>query len=48
MKNIQEIQDKMRRPNVKIIGIDEKEVFQLKVTINIFQKSIEENLHNLK
>jgi uncharacterized coiled-coil protein SlyX len=26
-QNIQEIQDKMRRPNVQIIGVDEKEDF---------------------
>jgi hypothetical protein len=29
-QNIQEIQDTMRRPNLRIIGIDKKENFQLK------------------
>ena len=30
IQNIQEIQDTMRRPNLKIIGVDENEDFQLK------------------
>jgi hypothetical protein len=38
----------MRRPNPRIIGIDEKEDFQLKGPVNIFNKIIEENLPNLK
>jgi hypothetical protein len=42
------IQDTMRRPNVKIIGIDEKKDFQLKGLVNIFNKIIEENFPNLK
>ena len=46
-QNIQEIQDTMRRPNLQIIGIDEKEDFQLKGPANIFNKIIEEN-PNLK
>jgi hypothetical protein len=45
---IQEIQDIMRRPNLRIIGIDKKENFQLKGPINIFSKIIEENFPNLK
>jgi septal ring factor EnvC (AmiA/AmiB activator) len=45
-QNIQEIQDIMRRP--KIIDIDEKEDFQLKGPVNIFNKIIEENYPNLK
>jgi hypothetical protein len=36
----------MRRPNIKIIGIDEKEDFQLKEPVNIFIKIIEENFPN--
>jgi hypothetical protein len=32
---IQEIQDTMRRPKLRIIGIDKKEDFQLKGTVNI-------------
>jgi hypothetical protein len=47
-QNIQEIQNTMRRPNLKIIGIDEKEDFQLKGPVNIFKKGIEENFPNLK
>ena len=47
-QNIQEIQDTMRRSNLRIIGIDEKEDFQLKGPVNIFNKIIEENFPNLK
>jgi hypothetical protein len=43
-KNIQEIQDTMRRSNLRITGID----FQLKGPVNIFNKIIEENSPNLK
>jgi hypothetical protein len=46
--NIQEIQDTMRRPNLRIIGIDENEDYQLKRPVNIFNKIIEENFPNLK
>ena len=31
-QNIQEIQDTMRRPNLRIIGIDENEDFQLRAS----------------
>ena len=47
-QNIQEIQDTMRRPNLRIIGVDENEDFQLKGSANIFNKIIEENFPNLK
>jgi hypothetical protein len=47
-QNIQEIQDTIRKPNLWIIGIDEKEDFQLKGPANIFNKIIEENFPNLK
>jgi hypothetical protein len=47
-QNIQEIQDKMRRPNLLIIGVDESEDFQLKGPANIFNKIIEEYFPNLK
>jgi hypothetical protein len=47
-QNIQEIQDTMRRPNLRIIGIDDNENFQLKGPVNIFSKIIEENFPNLK
>ena len=45
-ENIQEIQDTMRRPNLRIIGVDENEDFQLKGPTNIFNKIIEENFPN--
>jgi chromosome segregation ATPase len=46
-QNTQEIQDKMRRPNLWIIGVDENEDFQLKGPANIFNKIIDENFPNL-
>ena len=42
------IQDTMRRPNLRIIGIDESEDLQLKGPANIFNKTMEENFPNLK
>jgi hypothetical protein len=45
---IQEIQDTTRRPNLRIVGIDKNEDFQLKEPVNIFNKIIEENFPNLK
>ena len=38
----------MRRPNLRIIGIEEREDFQLKGPVNIFIKIIEENFPNLE
>jgi hypothetical protein len=38
----------MRRPNRRIVGVDENEDFQLKGPANIFNKIIEENFTNLK
>ena len=38
----------MRRPNLRIIGVDENEDFQLKSPANIFNKIIEEHFPNLK
>jgi hypothetical protein len=46
-QNIQEIQDTMRRPTLRLIGIDKNEDFQLKGPVNNFTKIIEENFHNL-
>ena len=46
-QNIQEFQDTMRRPNLRLIGVDENEDFQLKGSANIFNKIIEENSPNL-
>jgi hypothetical protein len=45
---IQEIQDTMRRPDLRIIGIYENEDFPRKGPVNIFNKIIEENFPNLK
>jgi hypothetical protein len=39
-QNIQEIQDTMRRPNLKIIRDRQEEDFQLKGPVNIFNKII--------
>ena len=47
-QNIQEIQDTMRRPNLRIIGIEESGDSQLKGPENIFNKIIEENFPNLR
>jgi len=48
VQNIQEIQDSMRRSNLRIIGIEDREDSQLKGPVNIFNKIIEENFPNLK
>jgi chromosome segregation ATPase len=47
-QNIQEIQDTIRRPNLRIISIKESKDFQLKGPVNIFNKIIFENFPNLK
>ena len=47
-QNIQEICDTMKRPNLRIIGIEKGEEVQLKSTENIFNKIIKENFSNLK
>jgi uncharacterized coiled-coil protein SlyX len=41
-QNSQEIQDTMRRPNLRIKGIEESKDSQLKGPVNIFNKIIEE------
>ena len=46
-QNIQEIQDTMGRTNLRIIDVDENEDVQLKGSVNIFNKIIEENFPNL-
>jgi hypothetical protein len=38
----------VRRPNLRIIGIEENEDSQLKGLVNIINKIIEENFPNLK
>ena len=47
-QNIQEIQDTIRRPNLRVIGIDERENIQHKGPANIFYKIMEENSSKLK
>jgi hypothetical protein len=47
-QNIQEIQDPMRRPNLRIIGIYENEDCQIKGPVNIFNKIIEEKCPTLQ
>ena len=47
-QNIQEIQDTMRRPNLKIISVEDRKKYQLKGPVNIFNKIIEEKFSNLK
>jgi hypothetical protein len=38
----------MRRPNLRILGKEESEDSQLKRSVNIFNKIIQENSPNLK
>jgi hypothetical protein len=47
-QNIQEIYDTMRRQGLRKIGIEESKDSQLKGTVNIFNKIVEENFPNLK
>jgi hypothetical protein len=47
-QNIQEIQDTLRKPNLRIIGIDENEDFQLKGPVNIFTKLLKKKFPYLK
>ncbi|XP_060221820.1 S-methyl-5'-thioadenosine phosphorylase isoform X2 [Meriones unguiculatus] len=47
-KTIQEIQDNLKRQNLRIIGIEEKEDSLLQGPENIFNKTIEENFPKLK
>jgi uncharacterized coiled-coil protein SlyX len=47
-QNIQEIQNTMGRPTLRIIGIEKSEDSQLKEPVNIFNEIIEENFPNLK
>ena len=46
--NIQEIQNTMRRPNLRIIGIEKSKDTQFKGPVDIFKKFIKENFPNLK
>jgi hypothetical protein len=47
-QNIQEVQETIRRLYLRIIGIEESKLSQLKGPVNIFNKIIEENSPNLK
>jgi wobble nucleotide-excising tRNase len=47
-QNIQEIQDTMRKPNLRIIGIEESADSQFKGPVTIFNEIIKENFPNLK
>ena len=47
-QNIQEIQNTMRKPNLRKIGVHENEDFQLKGPATIVNKIIKENIPNLK
>ena len=38
----------MRRPNLRIIGIEEEEEYQLRGTVNIYNKIVEANFPTLK
>ena len=46
-QNIQEIQNTIRRQNLRIIGVDENEDFHLKGPANTFNKIMEENFPNI-
>jgi hypothetical protein len=46
--NMQELIDFIRRPNLRIMGIEEGEEVQAKVIHNIFNKIITENFPNLE
>ena len=47
-ENIQEIWDKMKRPNPRIIEVEEGEELQFKGPENIFNKILEENISQPK
>ena len=47
-QNIQEILDTIKRSNLRIIGVEEREELQIKGPENIVNKIIEENFPNLK
>ena len=48
IQNIQEIHNTMRRPNLRMTGIEESKDSQLIVPVSIFNKTIKENFPNLK
>jgi hypothetical protein len=46
--NMQELTNSIKRPNLRIMGIEEGEEVQAKVIHNIFNKIITENFPNLE
>jgi chromosome segregation ATPase len=47
-KKMQELTDSIKRQNLRIMGIEEREEMQAKGMRNIFQKKITENFPNLQ
>jgi phosphatidate phosphatase PAH1 len=47
-RNVQELTDSIKRPNLRIMGIEEGEEVQTKGIHNIFNKIITENFPNLE
>jgi hypothetical protein len=47
-KKIQELTDSIKRPNMRTMGIEEREEVQAKGMCNIFKKIIAENFPNLE
>jgi hypothetical protein len=47
-RNMQELTDSTKRPNLRILGIEEREEVQTKGIHNIFNKIITENFPNLE
>jgi chromosome segregation ATPase len=47
-RNMQELTDSIKRPNLRIMGIEEEEEVQGKGICNIFNKIITENFPNLE
>jgi chromosome segregation ATPase len=47
-RNMQELTDSIKRPNLRIMGIEEGEKVETKGIHNIFNKIITENFPNLK
>jgi hypothetical protein len=45
---MQELTDSIKRPNLRIIGIEEEEEMQAKWIYNMFNKIITENFPNLE
>jgi archaeosine-15-forming tRNA-guanine transglycosylase len=47
-RNMQELTDSNKRPNMRVMGIEENEEVQAKGACNIFNKIITENFPNLE